>query len=125
MSNKHIKLHTGENRNILVMNTRNIHGCTKVKFLENDKKMYVDRFLILDTCTYIFHEYILSSITEIFLRVALNTINYFKRCKMITGQLKTVWILISIIVLLQVCVGFSHHSQRKAMILKFYLYIPH
>ena len=47
MSNKHIKLHTGNNRNVLVMNTRNIHGCIKVKFLENDRKMYVDTFLIL------------------------------------------------------------------------------
>jgi hypothetical protein len=80
-----------------------------VKFLENNGEC-----LILNT--YIFHEYILSGITEILLKVVLNTINPFKRCKMIFGQLKTVWVSISsyisiIYIYIYICVGFSHRSR--------------
>ena len=95
-----------------------------VKFLENNGEC-----LILNT--YIFHEYILSGIIEILLKVVLNTINPFKRCKMIFGQLKTVWVSISsyisiIYIYIYVCGFFSSFIEKgEAMIFEFYLYISH
>jgi hypothetical protein len=82
-----------------------------VKFLENNGEC-----LILNT--YIFHEYILSGITEILLKVVLNTINPFKRCKMIFGQLKTVWVSISsyisiIYIYIYVWVFLIVHRERR------------